>query len=926
MKKESTNSHRGRIAAAICAVIVLAGETAGIKMLHAYSDDTPAAEEKTEVKKAAADNSNVISAGGTISSSQISDELGLKDTSARLTVEEVLVEAGDTVTEGTPLYKVTSDSLTKAEKTLRSELNYAENSLRDQKSSYQIEKTKAEALYESELLLGDTAQTDYDSSVKSLDSDLQKALDDYVEALDTVSDTPSEITEKQSELDEKQAAADELTEEKASIQEKVNAAKKEYSSAADSLNGTLPDYNAAAGAAKYLGNMLGKDVSNIVLKESGVESPQEKNEPVSENDAGRGGSASEKPDDMPQGDFDLSSIPEGGTVGNGAGDFGDFSAPTGSGSETRKETQEMPENTPSSDAAAKPQGSSDKKTGNDTSKKSGTASAAQITFSTASEISKKQEDLKALQTESETLEAEKSTAQKQLDSAKTDYTSALNSYNKLVAEYNAAAGTVRYLGAAIGKDVSDIALKQTVSGIQEQSGTSDSKSGGSSESKPDSFSGSGQMPDLGSFGTDGMSFNGTMGEKKLAAEAPSEEPTEETDKEQTEQSEQVEEKQEPDALTALYNTVYDEYKTMKEKLSRSETQLSSAESEYKSKTEALTKCSTELEDAKSKMTVLEAEISVLTSSLSDIEGGYKTALAEYSTQKEKLDSAEKAYKTAKEEYEAQSDTFTECSSELKELQSDISALNKDISSLENTLSKAKSNLSKLKSQYDSLKSSYQKDKLELQHTLDSDNASYENAKYHYDITLSTIDAELEKAQEAYDTAAENMRIFEEALSGGYICAGRDGIISSLSFREGRNADPSSPFAYYVDERDYYTTVELDQYDVTQITIGDTVVIYSSETGISNGRVTAVSAGESTSLADVNFNVQIAADEGSNLYSGESVNVYFNYDDMKTSELTDFRGGEGEKSGFDGERPDFSGGMPDGFDPSNMPGFNRRKEE
>lgn len=68
-----------------------------------------------------------------------------------------------------------------------------------------------------------------------------------------------------------------------------------------------------------------------------------------------------------------------------------------------------------------------------------------------------------------------------------------------------------------------------------------------------------------------------------------------------------------------------------------------------------------------------------------------------------------------------------------------------------------------------------------------------------------------------------------------------------------------------------------------------VVIYSSETGISNGKITAISAGESTSLADVRFNVTVTANENSNLYNGQSVNVCFNYGDMRSSDFTDFKG-------------------------------------
>jgi multidrug resistance efflux pump len=235
------------------------------------------------------------------------------------------------------------------------------------------------------------------------------------------------------------------------------------------------------------------------------------------------------------------------------------------------------------------------------------------------------------------------------------------------------------------------------------------------------------------------------------------------------------------------------------------------------------------------------------------------------------------------------------------------------------LSNAKSERSKLLSEYNKLSASYSTDQLELKNKLDTDNASCANAEYHYQITLATIEDDLAEAQAAYDTAEENLRIFNEELAGGYICAKQNGIVYSANCQEGRNVNVGMPVVYYVDESSYAATVELGQNDVTQVSIGDTVLIYSSETGIASGKITAISPGTSTSLADVRFNVTVEADVGAALYSGESVNVYFNYSDMRSSDFSDFKGSSG------GERPDFSGGMPEGFDPSSMPDFGARKE-
>ena len=97
--------------------------------------------------------------------------------------------------------------------------------------SYQTYKNKAYLLYESELLLGDTAQKEYETDMSSLDSELKKDYDSYQEALNTVNNTPSEISSKQYELDSQQSYADELQDEKNSIQDEVTNAKSAYDSA-----------------------------------------------------------------------------------------------------------------------------------------------------------------------------------------------------------------------------------------------------------------------------------------------------------------------------------------------------------------------------------------------------------------------------------------------------------------------------------------------------------------------------------------------------------------------------------------------------------------------------------------------------------------------------------------------------------------------
>ncbi|MBE6863357.1 MAG: HlyD family efflux transporter periplasmic adaptor subunit [Ruminococcus flavefaciens] len=639
MEHWTARSHRIKIVAAVCAMVIIAGGTAGVYAVHSKTHARTASEESSIT--AEKNDDSTLNAGGTVTSAQLNDSLGLKNTSVQLTVESVLAEAGDSVTAGTKLYKLTDESLAKALKVLNSELRTAENALTEQKSSYQVDLSKAKLLYESELLLGRTAQSEYEAGLKELDDSLQKAYDSYQEALNTINNTPAEISAKQSELKNAQTTAEKLETEKASLQSKFSEAEKVYSSA-------------------------------------------------------------------------------------------------------------------------------------------------------------------------------------------------VGSYNSLAAEYNASAGTVRYLGNALGKDVSSVSLVQTVTA--------------------------------------------NLIEQKETPEMPGKNGAER-----------------PDASKEASVPVSFDIPQ--------ETAVSSNERSFNKLAETTVSAS------------------------GDLVKLYDSALAEYNSQKEKLTNAENSMKSAENNYKSLSQQLSECSASLSKAQSNVSSLEKDISSLNSSLSKAQSNLSKLMSEYNSLKASYDTDKLKLQNTLDTNMATYENAEYHYKITCSTLEDELAQAQDARDTAAENLTIFEENLSGGYILAQQDGVIYSMNCQEGRNVNVNSPVVSYVDDSTFAVTVELDQNDVTEVSIGDSVIIYSSESGIANGRITAIAAGESKSLADVRFNVTVTADDGAKLYSGQSVNVYFNSDSTNMGGFTDFKGSSSEKGGMSfggGERPDFSGGMPEGFDPSNMPDFSGRK--
>ena len=630
---------RKRIVAIVALLIIAGGSTVGIVFSQKKKPQAEKTANNIQINASAMETGGTISAGGTITSAQLYDYIGLESTAVRLQIEEVYVESGNSVTAGTQLYKLTAETVTKGKSTLEKELKSAENALLDQKLSFEKSKNSAYSLYQSELSLGDTAQSDFNDGIAQLNSKLEDALNDYNDALNTVNTAPSEIESKQSELD-------------------------------------------------YLN----------------------------------------------------------------------------------------------------------------------------------SEISDMEERLSELESEKE--------------NKKSVYTQASDNLNAVAAEYNSIAGTVKYIGNYIGIDVSDVELSQGAAADIPQQDKGNNDNGGDRPSV-------GDMPE----------FGGEIGDTQFKS-------------------------------VSSYGIVK-------------------------------ASCLAETDSAETMLMSL-----------------YEDARAEYEKQKTIIAEAESTYSSAKKDYEGADSAVSEAQDSINENKSAINSLKSEISKLESSYSSAKSKLSSLKAEYNSLKLSYETDKLTLKNTYDTSMASYENAQYHYDLTMSTIENELEAAEEAVAVCEENLRVFEETLADGIIEAQQDGVIYSLSYEAEDIVNISSPLVNYVDDTSFGTTVELDQYDVTEIAIGDSVIIYSSESGMTSGQITAISAGESTSLANVIFNVTVVAEgENVNLYTGQSVNVYFNAMSMDTSKFSDYEnndenGEEGSFGGF-GDFGDFGGERPDmgSFNPGNMPDMN-----
>ncbi len=153
------------------------------------------------------------SGGGSAMSSSQSSSSG--DTTS-LTVEEVYVASGQSVSEGDKILKITDDSIASYREELEAAVKSAQ--LQVKQEEVNVESKKAEAEYNHEMYLaeGETAEETYEATIASLDktvSDLEEELEDAKETVDTYQSYVDSGYSYEDELEEAQEEYDSIASE-----------------------------------------------------------------------------------------------------------------------------------------------------------------------------------------------------------------------------------------------------------------------------------------------------------------------------------------------------------------------------------------------------------------------------------------------------------------------------------------------------------------------------------------------------------------------------------------------------------------------------------------------------------------------------------------------------------------------------------------
>ena len=118
-----------------------------------------------------------------------------------LVVEEVFVSVGQEITAGTPICSFSEDSLASIKNGLVDDEAAAGSTLQERETDLEVSELAASQELEQNVLYGELAQLEYNSTVKNLEAKVEEAQDKVTEAEETLAENTELLTAKQEELD-----------------------------------------------------------------------------------------------------------------------------------------------------------------------------------------------------------------------------------------------------------------------------------------------------------------------------------------------------------------------------------------------------------------------------------------------------------------------------------------------------------------------------------------------------------------------------------------------------------------------------------------------------------------------------------------------------------------------------------------------------
>lgn len=234
------------IAAALAMTAVLAAGGAGYTVLRAEQTTTSeTAYRETAVQ--AGDLKLTFEKEGTTQVSAVSQIPEFSVGTVKLIVDEVYVEAGDTVEEGDALLKLTDESVEEATAYYEKAVATAESALTTAQADYESGKLDAEYDKQDSTLALESAETTYNTAISDLDIDLADKKEAYEEASESLETYQSNLENNtyytNAGIESKEEAVSEAEEANETAQKTLSDAVEDYQSATENFETLLKKIN-----------------------------------------------------------------------------------------------------------------------------------------------------------------------------------------------------------------------------------------------------------------------------------------------------------------------------------------------------------------------------------------------------------------------------------------------------------------------------------------------------------------------------------------------------------------------------------------------------------------------------------------------------------------------------------------------------------
>lgn len=239
------------------------------------------------------------------------------------------------------------------------------------------------------------------------------------------------------------------------------------------------------------------------------------------------------------------------------------------------------------------------------------------------------------------------------------------------------------------------------------------------------------------------------------------------------------------------------------------------------------------------------------------------------------------------------------------------------------LDAAVSNLATLEAELTQAKADYEAALISCRADYQTILAESENAEMVYEATVQSLEETLAVLEDDKEEAEENLALFEEVIGDGYFYTSHAGTIVMNGIRESSYLSGETIVVAYSNPEEVTVSANVDQSNIAQISVGDSVYVMVNEYGNYTGIVTEINpVTQAQSRSSVTYQVTVKLEgDVSALESNLTAYLYFGMTEEMLKQATEGAAGssrpeaEGAPNENTEEAPE---GMPEGMDFGDMP--------